>query len=194
MGSSAAGGKVIELYKAAPKIYPKSVSGRFARLRVFTLLATQLVFYGLAWLQWNGRQAVLFDLTERKFYIFGWIFWPQDVLYLAFILIVSAYSLFFVTAIAGRVFCGYACPQTVYTEVFMWVERWFEGDRAARMKLDRGPWTREKLLRKGGKHAVWVLMALWTGFTFVGYFTPIRELAVKVSTLATGPWETFWIL
>jgi cytochrome c oxidase accessory protein FixG len=194
MGSSTAESKVVQLYKAAPKIYPKSVSGRFARLRVFTLLATQLVFYGLAWLQWNGRQAVLFDLVERKFYIFGWIFWPQDVLYLAFILIVSAYSLFFVTAIAGRVFCGYACPQTVYTEIFMWVERWFEGDRAARMKLDRGPWTREKLWRKGGKHAVWILMALWTGFTFVGYFTPIRELAGKVTTLSTGPWETFWIL
>jgi len=194
MNASTTESKVIELYKSAPKIYPKSVSGRFARLRVLTLLATQFVFYGLAWLQWNGRQAVLFDLAERKFYVFGWIFWPQDVLYLTFILIVSAYGLFFVTAIAGRVFCGYACPQTVYSEMFMWVERWFEGDRAQRMKLDRSPWSLEKALRKGGKHGVWIVIALWTGFTFVGYFTPIRELVDKVPTLSTGPWETFWIL
>ncbi len=195
MASDAASeGRTFELYQSAKKIYPKSVWGRFARLRVLTLLATQLVFYGLAWVPWNDRQAVLFDLVERKFYIFGWIFWPQDVLYLSFILIVSAYSLFFVTAIAGRVFCGYACPQTVYTEIFLWVERWFEGDRAARMKLDKSPWTAEKLWRKGGKHAVWIVIALWTGFTFVGYFTPIRTLADSVLSFSTGPWETFWIL
>jgi len=137
---------------------------------------------------------VLFDLGARKFYIFDWIFWPQDVLYLTFILIVSAYSLFFVTAIAGRVFCGYACPQTVYTEIFMWVEKKFEGDRAARMKLDQAPMSLDKVWRKGGKHLAWVLIGLWTGFTFVGYFTPIKTLAHEVLTATTGPWETFWIL
>jgi cytochrome c oxidase accessory protein FixG len=193
MSSSSGEIKVISLYQSPKKIYAKSVTGRFANLRVFMVFLTQAIFYGLAWLPWNGRQAVLFDLGARKFYIFDWVFWPQDVLYLTFILIVSAYSLFFVTAIAGRVFCGYACPQTVYTEIFMWIEKKFEGDRAARMKLDQSPISANKLWRKGGKHAVWLLIALWTGFTFVGYFTPIRTLSHEVVTLSTGPWETFWM-
>ncbi|HPT55858.1 MAG TPA: 4Fe-4S binding protein, partial [Casimicrobium sp.] len=117
MSSTTGETKVVSLYQSQKKIYAKSVTGRFANWRVLMVFITQAIFYGLAWLPWNGRQAVLFDLTERKFYIFSWVFWPQDVLYLTFILIVSAYALFFVTAIAGRVFCGYACPQTVYTEV-----------------------------------------------------------------------------
>jgi cytochrome c oxidase accessory protein FixG len=186
--------KVVSLYQSSQKIYAKSVKGRFANLRIAMVIITQAVFYGLAWLPWNDRQAVLFDLTARKFYIFGWVFWPQDVLYLTFILIVSAYSLFFVTAIAGRVFCGYACPQTVYTEVFMWMENWFEGDRASRMRLDKAPRSFDKAWRKGGKHVVWILIALWTGFTFVGYFTPIRTLWDEVLSFNLGPWETFWML
>jgi len=186
--------QVVQLYAPHRKIYAKSVTGRFASIRWLMVLLTQAIFYGLAWIPWNGRQAVLFDLGTRKFYIFGWVFWPQDVLYLTFILIVSAYLLFFVTAIAGRIFCGYACPQTVYTEIFMWVEKKFEGDRAARMKLDQAPMSFEKAWRKGGKHLVWILIGLWTGFTFVGYFTPIRELSHEVLTATTGPWETFWIL
>ena len=194
MSSTTGETKVVSLYQSQKKIYAKSVTGRFANLRWLMVFVTQAVFYGLAWMPWNGRQAVLFDLGARKFYIFDWIFWPQDVLYLTFILIVSAYSLFFVTAIAGRVFCGYACPQTVYTEIFMWVEKKFEGDRAARMKLDQAPMSFEKAWRKGGKHLVWVLIGLWTGFTFVGYFTPIKTLAHEVLTATTGPWETFWIL
>lgn len=194
MSSTTGETKVVSLYQSQKKIYAKSVTGRFANWRVLMVFITQAIFYGLAWLPWHGRQAVLFDLTERKFYIFGWVFWPQDVLYLTFILIVSAYALFFVTAIAGRVFCGYACPQTVYTEVFMWIEKKFEGDRAARMKLDAAPMSAEKFWRKGGKHFFWVLIALWTGFTFVGYFTPIHTLAHEVVTGTTGMWETFWIL
>jgi len=186
--------QVVQLYAPHRKIYAKSVTGRFASIRWLMVFFTQAIFYGLAWIPWNGRQAVLFDLGTRKFYIFGWVFWPQDVLYLTFILIVSAYLLFFVTAIAGRIFCGYACPQTVYTEIFMWVEKKFEGDRAARMKLDQAPMSFEKAWRKGGKHLVWILIGLWTGFTFVGYFTPIRELIHVMLTATTGPWETFWIL
>jgi cytochrome c oxidase accessory protein FixG len=194
MSSTTGETKVISLYQSQKKIYAKSTTGRFTNLRVFMVLFTQAIFYGLAWLPWNDRQAVLFDLNARKFYIFDWIFWPQDILYLTLILIVSAYSLFFVTAIAGRVFCGYACPQTVYTEIFMWIENKFEGDRAARMKLDSAPISIDKLWRKGGKHFFWILIALWTGFTFVGYFTPIRTLVDEVLTFTTGPWETFWIL
>jgi cytochrome c oxidase accessory protein FixG len=194
MSSTPGETKVISLYQSQKKIYAKSTSGRFTNLRVLMVLVTQAIFYGLAWLPWNDRQAVLFDLNARKFYIFDWIFWPQDILYLTLILIVSAYALFFVTAIAGRVFCGYACPQTVYTEIFMWIENKFEGDRAARMKLDQAPMSADKLWRKGGKHFFWILIALWTGFTFVGYFTPIRTLVQEVLTFTTGPWETFWIL
>jgi len=194
MSSTTGETKVISLYQSQKKIYAKSVRGRFANWRVAMVLFTQALFYGLAWLPWNGRQAVLFDLTARKFYIFEWVFWPQDVLYLTFILIVSAYALFFVTAIAGRVFCGYACPQTVYTEIFMWIEEKFEGDRAARIKLDDAPMSANKLWRKGRKHFFWILIALWTGFTFVGYFTPIHTLGHEVLTASTGPWETFWIV
>ena len=176
-----AGAKVIpiketSLYEAQRKIYARSVSGTFANWRWAMVWITQAIFYGLCWLPWNGRQAVLFDLVERKFYIFGLVFWPQDVFYLAVLLIISALALFLFTAVAGRLFCGYACPQTVYTEIFMWVEKLFEGDRAARMKLDAAPLTGNKLARKGAKHAVWIVIGLWTGFTFVGYFTPIKTL------------------
>jgi cytochrome c oxidase accessory protein FixG len=181
------------LYEVRQKIYPRAVSGWFARWRWAMVWITQAVFYGLCWLPWNGRQAVLFHLVERKFYFFGWVFWPQDVFYLAVILIISAYSLFLFTAVAGRLWCGYACPQTVYTEIFLWIEEKIEGDRAKRMKLDRGPLNGRKFALKSAKHGVWILLGLWTGFTFVGYFTPIRELLREVASFSLGPWETFWI-
>jgi cytochrome c oxidase accessory protein FixG len=182
------------LYEVRRKIHPRSVSGAFSRWRVWLVILTQLVFYGLPWLQWNGRQAVLFDLGARKFYLFGLVMWPQDVIYLAVLLVISALALFLFTAIAGRLFCGYACPQTVYTEIFMWIERRIEGDRIARIRLDGDPWSLRKLRLKGAKHAAWVAIALWTGFTFVGYFSPVRELGGAVLHLALGPWEGFWML
>ncbi|MFO1319820.1 MAG: cytochrome c oxidase accessory protein CcoG [Burkholderiales bacterium] len=182
------------LYEIRRKIYPRAVTGNFATARWGLVLLTQLIFYGLAWLPWNGRQAVLFDLASRKFYIFGLVFWPQDIVYLTVILILSAYSLFLFTTVAGRLWCGYACPQTVYTEIFMWIERRIEGERLARMKLDRSPLSARKVGLKSAKHFVWILLALWTGFTFVGYFSPIRALGSEVLNFATGPWETFWIL
>jgi cytochrome c oxidase accessory protein FixG len=182
------------LYAVRQKIYPRAVTGVFARWRVILVLFTQLVFYGGPWLTWGGRQAVLFDLVERKFYIFGLVLWPQDFIWLTGLLIISALSLFLFTAVAGRVWCGYACPQTVYTELFMWIERSIEGDRMKRMKLDRAPWTVHKLLVKGSKHAAWVAVALWTGYTFVGYFTPIKTVAAEIGSWNVGPWETFWVL
>ncbi|HTJ97121.1 MAG TPA: 4Fe-4S dicluster domain-containing protein, partial [Rhodocyclaceae bacterium] len=182
------------LYEVRRKVYPRSVSGVFARWRWGMVIATQLVFYGLCWLPWNGRQAVLFNIAERKFYIFGLVLWPQDVFYLAILLIISALSLFLFTAVAGRLWCGFACPQTVYTEVFLWVERLFEGDRNARMKLDQGDMQASKFLRKGGKVLTWALLAAWTGFTFVGYFTPIETLAAEIGSFQLGPWESFWLL
>ena len=182
------------LYEVRKKIYPRAVHGGFAAWRWALVWATQLVFYGGAWLQWNDRQAVLFDIAQRKFFIFGLVFWPQDIVYLTVLLIVSALGLFLFTAVAGRLWCGYACPQTVYTEIYMWVEERIEGNRTARMKLDQSPLTARKVGLKAAKHGAWLAIALWTGFTFVGYFSPIRELWSGVATLSTGPWETFWIL
>jgi cytochrome c oxidase accessory protein FixG len=191
---SAGGEAEIALYEVKRKIYPRAVSGWFAGWRWALVWATQLVYYGGPWLTWNDRQAVLFDIAQRKFYLFGLVFWPQDIVYLALLLIISALALFLFTAVAGRLWCGYACPQTVYTEIFMWIERKIEGDRNARMRLDRQPWTARKVVLKAAKHGAWIAVALWTGFTFVGYFTPIRELASAVLAASTGPWETFWIL
>jgi cytochrome c oxidase accessory protein FixG len=185
---------VVKMYKAREEIYPREIQGRYASLRWLFVWITQLIFYGLPWLAWNGRQAVLFDLGARKFYIFGIVLWPQDFIYLAALLIISAYSLFLFTAIFGRVWCGFACPQTVYTEIFMWIERKIEGSRSARMRLDRQPASLGKFSRKFFKHLCWGALALWTGFTFVGYFTPITVLAHEVSSLTLGPWEWFWVL
>jgi len=194
VGGGAAAVVETELYAADQKIYPRAVSGWFAAWRWALVWATQLAFYGGAWLTWNDRQAILFDIVDRKFFIFGLVFWPQDIIYLAVLLIIAALSLFLFTAVAGRLWCGYACPQTVYTEIFMWLERVIEGDRLRRMKLDRGGLSARKIGLKAAKHAAWIALALWTGFTFVGYVTPIRELWGEVMTLSTGPWETFWVL
>jgi len=182
------------LLEVSKKLYPRAVSGVFARWRWALVWATQLVFYGLPWISWNERQAVLFDLAARRFHIFGLVLHPQDFIYLTALLVLSAMSLFLFTTVAGRLWCGYACPQTVYTEIFLWIERRIEGDRARRMKLDASPWTVQKFRKKALKHAAWLAVALWTGITFVGYFTPIRELVPAVATLALGPWQAFWIL
>ncbi|MGB9129133.1 MAG: cytochrome c oxidase accessory protein CcoG [Thiobacillus sp.] len=183
-----------QLYAIRQTIQTRAVHGVFANWRIALVLLTQAVYYGLPWLQWDNRQAVLFDLAARKFYIFGLVFWPQDFVYLTGILILSALALFLFTAVAGRLWCGYACPQTVYTEIFMWVEGWLEGDHVSRKKLDKSPWNVNKLKKRGLKHVVWLLIALWTGFTFVGYFTPIQTLAAEVASMSLGPWESFWIV
>lgn len=182
------------LFAAHKKIYPRTVRGAFARWRWAMVFITQLVFYGLPWLEWGQRQAVLFDLGARRFYILGLVLYPQDLIYLTGLLVISALSLFLFTAVAGRLWCGYACPQTVYTEIFMWVEHKIEGNRTARMRLDEGDFSLEKLVKKWFKHIVWLGIALWTGFTFVGYFTPIRELGLVFLQTHMGSWEVFWVL
>ena len=194
MGDTTSDVSVVKMYAAREIIYPREISGRYASVRWFFVWLTQLIFYGLPWLNWNGRQAVLFDLAARKFYIFGIVLWPQDFVYLAALLIICAYSLFLFTAIFGRVWCGFACPQTVYTEIFMWIEHKIEGSRSARIRLDRQTTSINKLSRKTAKHIVWGAVALWTGFTFVGYFTPIHFLSTEVMALTLGPWEWFWVL
>ena len=182
----------VSFYEKHKKVYMRDVKGWWNTWRWALVWFTQILFYCTPWLQWNGRQAVLLHLAERKFYLFGLVLWPQDVFYLALLLIVSAYALFLFTAIAGRLFCGYACPQTVYTEIFMWIESRIEGDRSARMKLDNGPLTGRKLRLKILKHIIWISVALWSGLTLVAYFTPVSELWAEFPYDFSG-WELFWI-
>ncbi len=181
------------LYEVRQKIHPRSVTGIFASWRWIAVWVTQLVFYGMPWLSWNGRSAVLFDLAARKFYIFGLVFWPQDFIYLALLLVICAFGLFWWTAIAGRLWCGFACPQTVYTSIFLWIEEKVEGHHLARKKLDAGPMTPRKFRLRATKHALWIAFSLWTGFTFVAYFTPLTQLFRETTEVALGPWQIFWI-
>jgi cytochrome c oxidase accessory protein FixG len=194
IAAAAPEGELISLYAAHEKIYPRSVKGTFTNWRWIMVWVTQLVFYGLPWLDWGHRQAVLFDLGVRRFYIFGLVLYPQDFIYLTGLLIISALSLFLFTAVAGRLWCGYACPQTVYTEIFLWFEKLAEGDRSARMRRDEGPMTTEKFGRKVAKHGMWILFSLLTGFTFVGYFAPIKELAADILSNNMSAWGYFWVV
>jgi len=180
-------------YEAHKRVYPRSISGLFMRWRWALVFLTQIIFYGLPWLEWGQRQMVLFDLGARRFYLFGLVLYPQDFIYLAGLLIICALALFLFTAVAGRLWCGFSCPQTVYTEIFMWIEQKVEGERSARIRLDQGGWTFEKIWKKSTKQLLWIVLSVWTGFTFVGYFVPIRELGVELLALQGG-WQIFWVL
>ncbi len=182
------------LYEAQRKVYAREVDGRFARLRNLSVVVLLGLFYGMPWLRWNGRQAVLFDLPARKFFIFGLTLFPQDFYLLTWLLIIAALSLFYFTAIGGRLWCGYACPQTVWTEIFVWMERLTEGNRSRQMKLDRAAWSTSKIARKAAKQSLWVGFSLFTGMTFVGYFSPIHGLVSRIAIGGVSSWEAFWIL
>jgi hypothetical protein len=169
----------VALHEVRRAIHARAVHGRFAKWRWTMAFATLIGFHGLPWLTIDGRQAVLFDIGVREFDLLGVVFRPQDFIHLAVLLIVAALVLFLFTAIAGRLWCGYACPQTVYTEIFRWIERTIEGDRLARVRLDAAPMSLDKLVVKALKHAAWLTVALWTGYTFVRYFTPIRDLGMR---------------
>jgi cytochrome c oxidase accessory protein FixG len=184
----------IDLYQRREKIYTRKIEGFFQRIRLFTGWPLLLGYLILPWTYWDGRQTVLFNLPERKFDIFGLTLWPQDFPLLAFLLIIAAYSLFAVTTFAGRLWCGYTCPQTVWTSIFMWLEQKTEGSRNQRMKLDKEPLSLNKVLRKGTKHAGWLFVAFVTGFTFVGYFYPIRDLATDLVALQFTDWAILWII
>ncbi len=186
--------RFVSMYEKTPKIHARSVQGRFARLRWLIVWLTQAVFFGVPWLQWNGRQAVYFDLDAPRFHVFALVLQPQDLVFLAGLLVIAALALFFFTALAGRLWCGYACPQTVYTEIYQWLELKTEGDRHARMRLDTLPWTFDKVRRKAAKHALWLAVALAAGFTFVGYFIPIRELPEQLAQAGLASWPAFWLL
>ena len=181
------------LYVSADKIYPRQVYGLFSRLRILTVFLLLGLFYLSPWLTWDGHQAILFDLPARKFHLMGITFWPQDFVYLTLLLVISALGLFLFTAFAGRLWCGYSCPQTVWTQTFLWIEELVEGKRNQRIKLDKSPWTINKITRKSTKHLLWIAYSLFTGYTFVGYFSPIGELWGHLLSLSLGPWEWFWI-
>lgn len=182
-----------DLYASPDKIYPRQVNGFYARLRILTVILLLGFYYVTPWLTWNGEQAVLFDLPARQFRYFAITFWPQDFIYLTLLLIIAAIGLFLFTTVAGRVWCGYSCPQTVWTETFLWIEELVEGKRNKRMKLDKSPWNINKITRKFVKHFLWMGFALFTGYTFVGYFSPIKELGSGIVDLTLGPWEWFWV-
>ena len=186
--------KFTSLYAKHIKIHPKHVKGKFAALRVLGVATLLGLYFVFPWFTWNGRQAVLFDLPARKFHYFGVTFWPQDFFYLALLLIVLAFALFFFTTLAGRLWCGYSCPQTVWTEVFMWIERWCEGDRNQRIKNDAAAFTKKKAIRKLVKHSAWLVISWVTAYTFVGYFVPIHVLTHQFLTFDVQGWALFWIL
>lgn len=181
------------LYEKHVKIRPRPVKGRFASLRKTAVLVLLGIFHLLPFFQWGGRQAIFFDLPHRRFYIFGLNIWPQDFILLTFILLGLALLLFFATALMGRVWCGYACPHTVYTEVFLWIEQKIEGNRSEQLKLAREPWRGRKGRKRILKYMLWIGVALAAGIGFVGYFTPIRRLIPDFFTLRAGANAYLWI-
>lgn len=183
----------VDLYASREKIYTRAFTGLFRNLRRVGGALLFVLFFGTVWLNWEGRQAVWWNLPERKFHIFGATYWPQDFMLLSWLLIICAFGLFFITVFAGRVWCGYTCPQSVFTWVFMWAEKVTEGDRNQRMKLDKQPMSGNKLARKAAKHAIWLGVSLVTALTFVGYFTPIRELIPELLAFDSNGWAVFWI-
>lgn len=184
----------VDLYASREKIYTRAFTGLFRNLRMLGGAGLFLLYFGTVWLNWGGHQAVWWDLPERKFFIFGATFWPQDFILLSGILIVAAFGLFFITVYAGRIWCGYTCPQSVWTWIFMWCEKVTEGERNQRIKLQAAPWSLNKLARRSAKHTLWLSISVLTGLTFVGYFTPIRPLASELLTWQMGGVSLFWVV
>ncbi|WP_417580097.1 cytochrome c oxidase accessory protein CcoG [Nitrincola sp.] len=182
-----------DLYAKREHIYVKYYKGFFKNLRTTAGFLMLAMFFAFSWIQYDGRQAILFDLPNRQFHIFGLTFWPQDFMLLSWLLIILAFILFFVTVFAGRLWCGYACPQFVWTWFFIWAERITEGDRNKRMRMDKEPMSGNKFLRKAAKHTIWISIAAASAIAFVGYFTPIRELLPSILSADLGPWELWWL-
>ncbi len=181
-------------YPTKSPIYIRAVKGLHQRLRRNMGFLFMAAFMLLPFVQYEGHQAVLFDIVEQKFNIFGMTMWPQDFTIMAWILVISAYALFFVTTFYGRVWCGYLCPQTVWTFIFMWFEEKIQGNRNQRMKLDKDPWTASKLWKKSLTHFCWLAFSLLTALVFVGYFTPITDLFVDFFTFNASFWSVVFIL
>jgi cytochrome c oxidase accessory protein FixG len=176
----------LALYQKRIPIFTRSVKGRFRRFKTSVLVLAYVIFFGLPWLPWSRldapAQAVLFDVLGRRFLIFGLTVYPQDVVWLALLLFIAAILLFFVTGLVGRAFCGYFCFQTLWTDFYIWIERKIQGERPARVRLFRQPWDREKVIKVGGTHALWLLASFWTGLTFAAYFTYAPQLVMDFFT------------
>lgn len=183
-----------DLYQKREKIFTRYIGGTYQKLRFYTGWPLLLGYFLTPWLMWGDRQMVLFDLPQHQFHILGLTMWPQDFWLLGWLLMISAFGLFTITNLVGRLWCGYTCPQTVWTSIFMWVEQITEGERHQRIRLDKAPWSWNKLRRRGAKHILWLGWAGLTGLTFVGYFAPIRELTLSVFSLDVGGWAAFWTL
>jgi cytochrome c oxidase accessory protein FixG len=181
-------------YPARDRIYVRAVKGLHQRLRRYMGFVFMGLFMLLPWLQFDGHQAILFNLEEQKFNIFGMTLWPQDFTIMAWILVISAYALFFVTTFYGRVWCGYLCPQTVWTFIFIWVEEKIQGNRNQRMKLDKDPWSVGKVAKKGATHLSWLLISLLTSLIFVGYFTPIEHLFIDFFSGNASFWSMVCVI
>jgi cytochrome c oxidase accessory protein FixG len=181
-----------DLYKRREKIFTRYVGGTFQKLRFYTGWPLLLGYLVVPWLTWGDRQAVLFDLPARQFHLLGLTIWPQDLWLLGWLLMIAAFGLFTITTLVGRLWCGYTCPQTVWTAIFMWVEQITEGQRHQRIRLDKAPWSFDKIRRRTAKHVLWLGWAFLTGLTFVGYFTPIRELTTGLLQFEVSGWAAFW--
>jgi cytochrome c oxidase accessory protein FixG len=175
------------LYAGRVQVYPKRVSGFFRRLKWAGLIVLLAIYYTLPWIRWDRGpnapdQAVLADIAHERLYVFFIEIWPQELYYLVGLLILGAVGLFLATSLAGRVWCGYACPQTVWTDLYMWVERLIEGDRNARIRLDRAPFGPGKAARKIFKHAVWLIIAASTGGAWIMYFNDAPRVVGDIFT------------
>ena len=183
----------VDLYAKREHIHVRAYKGFYRSLRILAAWPLLLAYFLTPFITWGGRQAIWFDLPQRQFHVFGLTFWPQDFALLSGVLILAAFLLFFVTVFAGRVWCGYSCPQTVFTYVFMRAERFAEGNRNARIKLNTQPMSFTKLRKKALKHVLWLAISSATALAFVGYFTPIRELVSLIVSFDLGVWETWWL-
>lgn len=177
----------LHLYANRVRVYPKSVHGPVRRFKWTVLIFCLSVYYVMPWIRWDrgpnqASQAVLLDLAHERFYLFNLVFWPQDIYYLAGLLIMGAVTLFLVTSLVGRVWCGYTCPQTVWTDLFMWVERMIEGDRNERMKRDAAAVTVDTIWRKALKHGLWLGIAFWTGGAWIMYYADAPTVTVQFWT------------
>lgn len=173
-------------YTPGNHIYVRTVKGFYQRIRRYMNIFFMLAFFATPWIQYNGKQAILFEIAEQKFHLFGLTLWPQDLLALAFLFMIGAFALFFVTSFYGRVWCGYLCPQTVWTHIFIWIEEKIEGTANQRKKLDQLPWTFSKVWKKSAKHSAWIIFSLFTSLSFVGYFVPVNQLYIEFFTLASS--------
>ena len=185
--------RVFNLYEKREKIYTRKIEGFYQLLRAFTGWPLLLGYFFIPWLTVNDHQAILFDLPLRQFHIFWLTFWPQDFSLLAWALVIAAFLLFFVTTLFGRVWCGYSCPQTVWTAIFMWMEQVAEGDRHQRINLDQAPWSVSKGFKRFAKHGMWLGFAALTGVTFISYFYGVKPLLIDAYNLQLPLAAVFWI-